>query len=235
MIIIDPFKKYYKKELIDNGYKLAFLDTSVLIGNDNNPLKPRLSKKIVDDLRKHKIRPVVNDFTLSEFIKGLDNKHPQYKDHYSNKIEVMKCLDELECLFLLPHEEIESMELKYAHDHLNELDKNTHDFLEVFRYCPVNTNYTALTKYTYEEYLAQLINRMGKDISEQLKSGLKENVECADLLREIFKDFCDKDKTLLRKTLHRNFVVTRLNAYDNIDAHNITKLVDILNCIGLQS
>ena len=64
-MIIDPLKRFSKNELNKQGQKLAFLDTSVM--------KPdKLTEELVNHFYRRGIRPVVNNLSLTELIKGLN-------------------------------------------------------------------------------------------------------------------------------------------------------------------
>ena len=119
-------ERFSKNEINNNGHKLAFCDTNIIIDWSQHVKNGEGNKleSIKEWFLVQKIRPVFTLLIAIEFVKGLDSPNHPYAN---NKKATAQFIDKLNPIWLINHQHLLSLE------YLNfSKDKEAHNYLKVF-------------------------------------------------------------------------------------------------------
>ena len=72
-MLYNPYQRFTKEELTQQGFKLAFIDNNFLSYLTEIIGKVDVKSQILNTFKSNKIKPVLNSFVFYEFIKGISS------------------------------------------------------------------------------------------------------------------------------------------------------------------
>lgn len=174
-MLLNPYKLYTKNELNKQGYKLALIDNNILNEIHKNIENYIWKENTLEYFIKNKIRPVLCDFIIYEFIKGLETLNPEsieFNDLKAKKKLVSQFLDELNTVWIYNQQEILAFEFFNIH---NNTIESAHYSYKIFcdspitiiknmelRHCPFYNSKDSPPVSSFVEYYEHLL----KDLHE---------------------------------------------------------------------
>ena len=239
-IITNVLERFSKNDLNQNGDKLVFIDTSVLSYLSD--------KKLFDDniqrFKSNKWRPVINQFVVLEFLKGLKHDHENFSTHLDNKKISSQLLDKLNSLWVMSHDYILLFEFMNSYR-----DNQTvaHNFLKIFSHLPLNIYHNKykitlypcdqdlnlsyeLISYSFEEYFKSLLDEKKElnPIKDTFEEGIRNNVEASKQL-QLIKKLCQSCQSIFKDEINKIQIENYLKKYrKNISSEEIESIKNSL-------
>lgn len=205
--MMKPLQQYSKTELNQRGYELVFLDVSYLFD-----IKYDNFDRLIREINNKKLKPVVNLFLIGELLKGLDEKHPKFKQHRKNKELIMRFFDETATMWVLEHNSIltfEFVDLYYGRN------SNAYDAFKIFFHLRALKNQTMYRPGyskevdfiykprdftgTYSGLLGTIFLKGLKEFQNDFENGIRKNNNAKEIIKNAPGDDATKRKRFTEK------------------------------------